>query len=97
MNLIFGSQLGAVAQQIDTAAAGNGGGANAGANGGAAAAGDFNTGGNHGQTIGVGDSVGLVEVDGGSMAGSTEAGIDMSAGTALSAARGGDYNLAFVS
>ncbi|MGI9253898.1 MAG: hypothetical protein ACR2J8_09135 [Thermomicrobiales bacterium] len=82
----------------ETALAGNGGAANSGANGGAIAAGDINSGGNAGTAIGVGDTMGgTVAVDGGSMANSTNLGVGANAGSAISDASGGDYNVAFVS
>ena len=99
--------------QIDTAAAGNGGGAVASGNGGAAATGDINSGSNMGNAIGVGDTMGamvcdewgkcypgdggMVAVSGGEMANSTSIGVSLSGGTAISDASGGDYNVAFVS
>ena len=99
--------------QIDTAASGNGGGANASSNGGAVATGDVNSGGNMGNAIGVGDTMGSmvcdewgkcynaggggVMVDGGSMGNSTNLGVGAGGGTAISDASGGNYNIAFVS
>jgi hypothetical protein len=85
------------AAPAETALAGNGGAANSSANGGAMAVGDFNTGGNAGMAIGVGDTMGGVAVDGGSMANATNFGASASGGTAISDASGGDYNVAFVS
>ena len=81
----------------ETALAGNGGSANASANGGAMATGDFNTGGNVGTAIGVGDTWGTVMVDGGDMANSTNFNATLNGGTAIADASGGDYNIAFVS
>ena len=71
--------------------------ATASANGGAVAIGDVNSGGNAGSAIGVGDTVGTVAVDGGTMANSTQLSISANGGTAIADASGGDYNLAFVS
>ncbi len=85
------------AQDIETASAGNGGGAAASANGGAVSIGDVNTGGNVGSAIGVGDTVGAVAVDGGDMANSTNLNVSSNGGTAIADASGGDYNVAFVS
>jgi formylmethanofuran dehydrogenase subunit C len=90
----FGSGAAAPAE---TALAGNGGSANASANGGAMAVGDFNTGGNVGTAIGVGDTMGTVMVDGGDMANSTNFNASVNGGTAIADASGGDYNVAFVS
>ena len=84
--------------QAQTALSGNGGAANASANGGAMATGDFNTGGNAGTAIGVGDTWGgTVMVDGGDMANSTNFSGSVNGGTAIADASGGDYNVAFVS
>ena len=81
----------------DIASAGNGGVATASANGGAVSIADINSGGNAGSAIGVGDTVGTVGVDGGSVANLTDIGITANGGTAIADASGGDYNLAFVS
>ena len=81
----------------DIASAGNGGVATASANGGAVSLGDVNSGGNAGNAIGVGDTMGTVGVDGGSVANLTDIGITANGGTAIADASGGDYNLAFVS
>ncbi len=89
-NLIFG-------QVAETALAGNGGAANTGANGGAVSAGDINSGGNVGGAIGVGDSHGDVAVSGTDAVNSTGLGIGANAGTSISDASGGDFNVAFVS
>jgi len=86
-----------VAAQIDTASAGNGGYATASSNGGAVAVGDINSGGNAGNAVAVGDTYGSVWVDGGNVANSTSVGISADAGTAISDASGGSYNMAFVS
>ena len=84
-------------QDVETALAGNGGGATASANGGAVALGDINSGGNVGSAIGVGDTMGTVAVDGGAIANSTNIGVSANGGTAIADASGGDYNVAFVS
>ncbi len=99
--------------QIQTAASGNGGAANASANGGAAALGDINSGYNAGNAIGVGDTSGgmicdewgkcypgeggSVMVGGGEIANSTNIGVSMSGGAAIADASGGNYNVSFVS
>ena len=84
-------------QFTDTASAGNGGVATSAANGGVVAIGDVNSGGNAGSAIGVGDTIGTVAVDGGTMANSTQLSVSANGGTAIADASGGDYNLAFVS
>jgi hypothetical protein len=61
------------------------------------ALGDVNSGGNAGNAIGVGDTVGTVGVDGGAVGNSTDIGVSANGGTAISDASGGNYNLAFVS
>jgi hypothetical protein len=81
----------------DIASAGNGGVATSSASGGAVSVADVNSGGNAGNAIGVGDTVGSVGVDGGDVANLTDLGITAGGGTAISDASGGDYNLAFVS
>jgi hypothetical protein len=91
------AQVAQVAAEEEIAAAGNGGTADASANGGAVAIGDVNSGGNAGNAIGVGDSVGSVAVDGGAVANSTSLTISADGGTAIADASGGDYNVAFVS
>jgi hypothetical protein len=96
-------------QVAETALAGNGGAANAGANGGAVAAGDINSGGNMGTAISVGDTGmmcdkwgkctggGGVAVSGGEISNGTSLGVGANAGSAISDASGGNYNVAFVS
>jgi hypothetical protein len=81
----------------DVASSGNGGVATSSANGGAVGLGNVNSGGNAGNAIGVGDTVGTVGVDGGSVANLTDISVTAIGGTAISDASGGDYNLAFVS
>ena len=89
--------FGADESVTDVASSGNGGVATSSANGGAVSLGDVNSGGNAGNAIGVGDTVGEVGVDGGSVANFTDIGVTANGGTAISDASGGDYNLAFVS
>ena len=89
--------FGADESVTDVASSGNGGVATSSANGGAVSLGDVNSGGNAGNAIGVGDTVGEVGVDGGSVANLTDIGVTANGGTAISDASGGDYNLAFVS
>ena len=81
----------------DVASAGNGGVATSSASGGAASIGDINSGGNAGNAIGVGDTVGTVGVDGGAVYNSTDLGVSVNGGTSIADASGGSYNLAFVS
>ena len=88
--------LNQVSAQEEIAAAGNGGTADASANGGAVATGDINSGGNTGNVVGVGDTVGAVAVDGGAVANSTNLDVTVNGGTAISDASGGDYNVAFL-
>ena len=84
-------------QDTDIASAGNGGVATSAANGGVVSIADVNSGGNAGNAIGVGDTVGSVGVDGGTVANQTLLSVSANGGTAISDASGGDYNLAFVS
>ena len=77
----------------ETAAAGNGGTADASANGGAAALGDINSGGNSGNAIGLGDTGGG-EISGGSVANATAIDVSLLGGTGIADASGGDYNVA---
>jgi len=81
----------------DVASSGNGGVATSSASGGAVSLGNVNSGGNAGNAIGVGDTVGTVGVDGGSVANLTDLSVSANGGTAISDASGGSYNLAFVS
>jgi hypothetical protein len=89
--------FGADESDTDVASSGNGGVATSSANGGAVSLGDVNSGGNAGNAIGVGDTVGEVGVNGGSVANMTDIGVTANGGTAIADASGGDYNLAFVS
>ena len=81
----------------EIASAGNGGVATASANGGAVAIGDVNSGGNAGNAIGVGDTVGAVDVDGGDVGNATEIAVTADGGTGIADASGGTNNLSFVS
>ena len=88
------AQRGFAAAQ-DTASAGNGGTAVAGANGGAVSIGDVNSGFNGGGFVGVGDVWdGSVAVDGGDVSSSTSIGISADGGVAIADASGGDDNVA---
>ena len=88
------AQRGIAAAQ-DTAAAGNGGTAVAGANGGAVSIGDVNSGGNGGGLVVVGDTWdGSVAVNGGDVSISTAIGVSADGGVAISDASGGDGNVA---
>jgi hypothetical protein len=82
--------------QEEIAASGNGGAADAPANGGAVATGDGISGDNAGNVIGVSDTVGRVEVDGGASANATSLDVAADGGTAVADASGGDENLAFL-
>lgn len=93
-----------------TAAAGNGGTADAGANGGAIAAQDVNSGDNTGNAISVGNTyaagcapldsngnpimVSAVEIDGGTVVNETNINVSADGGTAIADASGGDNNIA---
>ena len=79
-------------QEPEIASAGNGGVASSSADGGVAAIGDVNSAGNAGTAIGVGDTVGSVGVDGGTVANQTLLSVSANGGTAISDASGGDYN-----
>ena len=108
---LIASTLGAAAQE-EIAAAGNGGTADASANGGAVAVGDVNSGGNSGNSIGIGDTgsapecdkwgkcyggaSGSVAVDGGAIANSTDLAVEADGGTGIADASGGDENVAFL-
>ena len=87
----------AAAQFTDTASAGNGGVATASANGGAVSIGNINSGGNACNAIGIGDTYADPVVYGGDCLNTTNLGIAVNGGTAISDASGGNYNLAFVS
>ena len=89
--------FGADESVTDVASSGNGGVATSSASGGADSLGDINSGGNAGNAIGVGDTVGTVGVDGGTVANATDISVSANGGTAISDASGGSYNLAFVS
>ena len=79
------------------ASAGNGGVANASANGGAVSIENINSGGNAGNALGIGDTVGgPVTADGGDIANVTDIGVTADGGTAIADASGGDNNLAVV-
>jgi hypothetical protein len=79
------------------ASAGNGGVADASANGGAVSIQNINSGGNAGNALGIGDTVGgPVTADGGDVANVTDIGVTADGGTAIADASGGDNNLAVV-
>ncbi len=101
------------AQDIETAAVGNGGGALSSANGGAVSLGAINSGANAGNAVAVGDTMGnvicdewgkcypagdgAVSVYGGDIANGTNVGVAADGGTSIADASGGSYNVAFVS
>jgi hypothetical protein len=87
----------AAAQFIDTAASGNGGVATSSASGGAVSVGNINSGGNVCNAIGIGNTYADPVVYGGDCFNTTDLGIAVDGGTAISDASGGNYNLAFVS
>ena len=96
MDRITGLVAGTAAQDdVETAAAGNGGTAVASANGGAVSIGDVNSGFNTGGAVGVGDTWdGAVAVDAGDVVASTDLGISAGGGMAIADASGGDFNVA---
>ena len=79
--------------------AGNGGVTRSSADGGIVVINEINSGGNQGNTIGVGTSVrrGGFSINGGTVNNSTNIDIDASGGTAIADASGGDDNLAAAS
>jgi hypothetical protein len=82
----------------DTAAAGNGGTADASASGGAVGIGDINSGGNTGGSAATGNVYdGAVAIDTGDVTSDLSLGISADGGVAISDASGGDGNFAFVS
>ena len=94
---VLGARV-AMAQEVDTASAGNGGVATAAGNGGALSAGNINSGGNVGNAIAVGDTMGPdPDVHGGSIMNDTSMAVAVDGGTGIADATGGNNNLAFVS
>ena len=77
-----------------SASAGSGGIATANAQGGSVFIGDVNSGGNVGNTIGVGNTRGNVAVDGGTVSNTTSIAVDASGGQAIADASGGSGNIA---
>lgn len=97
LTAVLGVQA-AMAQETDTASAGNGGVATAAGNGGAVSAGDINSGGNVGSAIAVGNTYGPdPDVYGGNIMNDTSMGVAVDGGTGIADATGGNNNLAFVS
>ena len=95
---LFDELTGETVVVTDTAAAGNGGTADASADGGSVSVGDVNSGLNSGGSIAVGDVYdGAVAVEGGDVSNSTALDISADGGVAISDASGGDGNFAFVS
>lgn len=82
----------ALAQNIRTSSAGNGGVATAGALGGALAAGNVNSGGNAGHALGVGNTVGDVRVSGGEVMNDTNISAVLDGGVAIADVNGGNAN-----
>lgn len=87
---------GAIAEEENLASAGNGGVADAGANGGGVNVGNVNSGGNTGNAIVTRDTVGDVQVHGGTIANATSADSAADGGAAIADASGGSHNLAGV-
>jgi hypothetical protein len=88
---IFGQEEPGIA---DVATSGMGGASNAGADGGAISGGDFSSGGNASDAIGVGNTVGHVAVSASDMANTLDGGFAVNAGAALSNAAAGGFNYA---
>jgi hypothetical protein len=80
-----------------TVLAGNGGVTRSSADGGIVVINEINSGGNQGNTIGVGSMCGGGSINGGTVNNSTNIDIDASGGTAIADASGGDDNLAAAS
>jgi hypothetical protein len=76
-------------------AAGNGGSGDCGANGGAAGLGNVNSGGNAGSDIGIGNTVGEVDVDGGDWSWATRLRANQNGGSAVCSGPGGGFNVGF--
>ncbi len=93
---LAGGRLGHALAQERTATAGNGGRAGASADGGAVRVGEINSGGNTGNAIAVGDTVGDVEIHGGTVANTTRIDVAADGGAAITDASGGDGNVAGV-
>jgi hypothetical protein len=81
----------------NSARAGNGGIAVCNANGGTTLLGDVNSGGNHGDTIAVGNTYGSVYIDGGTVINRTSIDLDANGGYCRADASGGTGNLAVAS
>jgi hypothetical protein len=93
---LAGLRSGSVGAEDNRAIAGTGGHADAHANGGALQAGNINSGGNVGNAIAAGDTVGDVQVLGGRVVNATSADLAADGGTAVSDASGGAHNVAGV-
>jgi hypothetical protein len=93
---LAGGRLGHALAQERTATAGNGGRAGASADGGAVRVGEINSGGNTGNAIAVGDTIGDVEIHGGTVANTTRIDVAADGGAAIADASGGDGNVAGV-
>jgi hypothetical protein len=94
--VVAGLSFGAATASADIPiAAGNGGWGNCHAIGGAAGLGNINSGGNSGSDIGVGNSVGEVDVDGGNWAWDTDVRARAGGGAALCGGGGGGFNVGF--
>lgn len=94
--VVAGLSFGAATASADIpVAAGNGGWGSCRAIGGAAGLGNINSGGNEGSDIGVGDSVGEVDVYGGNWAWDTDVRARSGGGAALCGSSGGGFNVGF--
>jgi hypothetical protein len=95
--VVAGLSFGTVGTEAQSwvAGAGNGGTGNCGANGGAAGLGTINSGGNAGSDIGIGDTIGEVDVYGGNWAWATRVRANQNGGTAVCSGPGGGFNVGF--
>ena len=88
------SCVGGFCNSATTAGAGSGGFASADAQGGTVFVGDINSGGNVGNTIGIGNTQGGVRVDGGNVSNVTDVSVSADGGMAIADASGGSGNVA---
>jgi hypothetical protein len=88
------SCVGGFCSSANSASAGSGGFASADAQGGTVFVGDINSGGNVGNTIGIGNTQGGVRVDGGNVSNVTDVSVSADGGMAIADASGGSGNVA---
>jgi hypothetical protein len=88
------SCVGGFCSSANSASAGSGGFASADAQGGTVFVGDINSGGNVGNTIGIGNTQGSVRVDGGNVSNVTDVSASADGGMAIADASGGSGNVA---